>query len=92
MGHGPRTLKRSRRSLGLPPFVVAALRRRQEFQAWERAAAGANRSDQWEAETTLTRADALVRGWAVRDSNPRPLAPQWLPSNRGRGDGIREQS
>jgi hypothetical protein len=50
MGRGPRTLKRSRRSLGLPPFVVAALRRRREFQAWERAAAGADRSDQWEAE------------------------------------------
>jgi integrase len=42
--------KRSRRSLGLPPFVVAALRRRQEFQAWERAAAGAEWSKQWAAE------------------------------------------
>ncbi len=42
--------KRSRRSLGLPPFVVAALRRRQEFQAWERAAVGAHWSAQWEAE------------------------------------------
>jgi len=42
--------KRSRRSLGLPPFVVAALRRRQEFQAWERAAAGADWSARWEAE------------------------------------------
>jgi integrase len=41
---------RSRRSLGLPPFVVAALRRRQEFQAWERAAAGTDWSAQWDAE------------------------------------------
>jgi integrase len=42
--------KRSRRSLGLPPFVVAALRRRQEFLAWERAAAGPDWSAGWEAE------------------------------------------
>jgi hypothetical protein len=61
MGHGPRTLKRSRRSLGLPPFAVAAVRRRQEFQAGERAA-GADWSDQWEAENGADRAKALVSG------------------------------
>jgi integrase len=41
--------KRSRRSLGCPPFVVEALRRRQEFQAMERAAAGRDWS-QWAAQ------------------------------------------
>jgi integrase len=39
--------KRSRRSLGCPQFVVEALRRRREFQALERAAAGPDWSRQW---------------------------------------------
>ncbi len=42
--------KRSRRSLACPPFVVDALRRRQDFQALERAAAGASWSTRWAAE------------------------------------------
>jgi len=41
--------KRSRRSLGCPPFVVEALRRREEFQALDRAAAGPDWSGQWAA-------------------------------------------
>jgi integrase len=42
--------KRSRRSLGCPPFIVDALRRRQDFQALERAAAGRSWSTQWAPE------------------------------------------
>src|SRR5262245_35046414 len=41
--------KRSRRSLGCPPFVVEALRGRWEFQALERAAAGPDWPGQWAA-------------------------------------------
>jgi integrase len=42
--------KRSRRSLACPAFVVAALRRRHEFQELERTASGESWSARWAAE------------------------------------------
>jgi integrase len=60
--------ERSRRSLRCPAFVVEALRRRQELQEWERAAAGEEWSEDWNAAQLVF---TTTRGTPVDPSNLR---------------------